>query len=119
MSNDNDNELVISNNDFVILVSPTFKKDKWTGNVNINVAYPKNHDFTKETYDGIDFFVRMMIASLTLMEEHENIREVMYDYVSETWNLEDSKSNSRDVTIEYGEDNVINLTFNSDTEGNA
>ena len=125
MSNDNDDELVITNSDFLILVSPTFKEDEWTGHVNIDVAYPKNHGLTKETYRGIDFFVRMMIASLTVMEENESVREAMYNCVSDEYStefedlIEADNKNKRDVKIEYGDGNVINLTFNSDTEGSA
>jgi len=33
--------------------------------------------------------------------------------------IEDAEKNNKTVKIEYGDDNVINLTFNSDTEGSA
>jgi len=123
--NDNEDELIITNRDFMILVTPIFEDESWTGNVNIDVAYPKNHDLTKETYRGIDFFIRMMIGSLSIMQDNETLRETMYNYVAEDYPddfedlIEDAEKNNRTVKIEYGDDNVINLTFNSETEGSA
>ena len=124
--NDNDDELVITKRDFMILVTPIFESnDDWTGNVNIDVAYPKNHDLTKETFSGIDFFIRMMIGSLSLMQDNETMREAMYNYVAEDYSdefedlIEAVEDNKKSVKIEYGQDNVINLTFSSDTEGSA
>ena len=123
--NDNEDELVITNRDFMILVTPIFEDESWTGNVNIDVAYPKNHDLTKETYRGIDFFIRMMIGSLSIMQDNETLRETMYNYVAEDYPddfedlIEDAENNNKTVKIEYGDDNVINLTFNSHTEGSA
>jgi hypothetical protein len=123
--NDNEDKLVITNRDFMILVTPIFEDERWTGNVNIDVAYPKNHDLTKETYRGIDFFIRMMIGSLSIMQDNETLRETMYNYVAEDYPddfedlIEDAEKNNKTVKIEYGDDNVINLTFNSETEGSA
>jgi hypothetical protein len=123
--NDNEDELIITKRDFMILVTPIFEDENWTGNVNIDVAYPKNHDLTKETYRGIDFFIRMMIGSLSIMQDNETLRETMYNYVAEDYPdefedlIEAVEDNKKSVKIEYGQDNVINLTFSSDTEGSA
>ena len=59
------------------------------------------------------------------MQDNETLRETMYNYVAEDYPddfedlIEDAEKNNKTVKIEYGDDNVINLTFNSETEGSA
>jgi|5_EtaG_2_1085323.scaffolds.fasta_scaffold01351_16 hypothetical protein len=112
--------------DFFIQVKPTFnERNEWSGEVDLTVAYPDKKMLTKKAYAGIDFFVRMLISSVSVMEIDPYVREAIHNYVTENYpddftEMLDEMYESKSTTVEVEHDgNIIKLNFVSDREGNA
>ena len=118
---ENDN-FEITERDFFIQVKPTFdERDEWNGEVNITVAYPPRNVLTKQAYSGIDFFVKMLVCSVSVMEIDQHVREAIHNYVAENYPEDFSDTYERDgklIDIEH-DGNIIKLNFIKDTEGSA
>jgi hypothetical protein len=55
--------------------------DKWTGEITISVLASTNSDLDEESYNQIMHFCTMMCATVPLMEEDEDMRDYVHDYV--------------------------------------
>ena len=119
----NDNYIMkYSLSDFVVKISPTFSKEnKWTGEVNIDVLTPNKKNVGKDVYMGVDRFVKMMLCSIPVMETNSKVQKAIFEYTFENYPeiFDDDYEDDEDVIIERGEDNIINLTFKSKTDGSA
>jgi len=113
----------INDEDFIIRVRPFADDDgKWTGEVDISVmAFPDN-PVDEDDYEQLMHFCKMMCASVPLMQESKELRELAHEYVI---NFVDEDI---DIDIELEEEagvertydgNIIHLNFNSKTGGSA
>jgi len=113
----------INDEDFVIRVRPFANDDgKWTGEVDISImAFPDN-PVDDEDYEQLMHFCKMMCASVPLMQESKELRELAHEYVI---NYVD---NEMDIDVELEEEagvertydgNIIHLNFNTKTGGSA
>ena len=113
----------IEDEDFVIRVRPFADDDgKWSGEVDISIiAFPDN-PLDDDDYGQLMHFVKMMCASVPVMEEVPELRSIVNEYVL---NVID---NEMDITVELEEEmgvektydgNVIHLNFNTKTGGSA
>ena len=113
----------INDEDFIIRIRPFANDDgKWTGEVDISVmAFPDN-PVDDEDYEQLMHFCKMMCASVPIMEEVQEMRDIVHEYVI---NVLDKEMN---IDVELEEEagvektydgNVVHLNFNSRTKGSA
>ena len=113
----------INDEDFIIRIRPFADDDgKWTGEVDISVmAFPDN-PVDEDDYDQIMHFCKMMCASVPIMQESKELRDLTHEYVI---NFVDTEM---DIDVELEEEvgvertydgNIIHLNFNSKTGGSA
>lgn len=113
----------ISKEDFVIRVRP-FADDngRWSGEVDISIMAMPDNPLVDEDYSQVMHFTKMMCASVPVMEEIEELRNIAHEYVIKVIDNEDG------IDVELEEEcgvektydgNVIHLNFNSKTKGSA
>ena len=116
----------IRNEDFVIRVRP-FADDngKWSGEVDISIMAMPDNPMDDDDYYQIMHFSKMMCASVPVMEEVEELRSIVHEYVIKVIDRE------MDIDVELEdagkeaysghtvEGNVIHLHFNTRTKGSA
>ena len=109
--------------DFVIRIRPCADEDgQWSGEIDISImAFPKN-PMDDEDYGNVMHFVKMMCATVPLMEQQEEMRNAVHDYVM---NVID---NEMEIDVELEDEigvqktydgNVVHLNFNTKTGGTA
>ena len=113
----------VSNEDFIIRVRP-FADDngRWTGEVDISIMAMPDNPMVDEDYHQVMHFTKMMCASVPVMEEVEELRNIAHQYVKKVIDkemdieveLEDAGKEAYSV-----EGNVIHLHFNTTTKGSA
>ena len=114
----------IQDEDFVIRIRPFADDDgKWTGEIDVSIiAFPDN-PMDDDDYGQVMHFAKMMCATVPIMEESKEIRDIAHDYVMEVID------NEMDINIELEEEeagvektydgNIVHLNFNSKTGGSA
>tara|TARA_R100001460_G_scaffold13771_2_gene31044 strand:+ start:2106 stop:2474 length:369 start_codon:yes stop_codon:yes gene_type:complete len=109
--------------DFVIRIRPFADDDgKWTGEIDVSIiAFPDN-PMDDDDYGQVMHFAKMMCATVPIMEESKEIRDIAHDYVMEVID------NEMDISVELEEEagvektydgNIVHLNFNSKTRGSA
>lgn len=113
----------IEDEDFIIRVRPfTNEEGNWTGEVDISIiAFPDN-PLDDVDYDQVMHFAKMMCASVPIMEQAKEIREIIHEYVMSVID------NETEFTVELEDEagveksydgNVVHLNFNTKTGGSA
>ena len=113
----------VSNEDFIIRVRPFANDDgKWSGEIDLSIMAMPDNPLTDEDYNQVMHFAKMMCASVPVMEEIEDLRNLVHEYVIKVID------NDTDIDVELEEamgvektydGNVIHLNFNSKTKGSA
>ena len=113
----------IQNEDFLIRVRPFADNDgKWSGEVDISIMAMPENPMDDEDYWQVMHFAKMMCAAVPVMEEVEELRNIVHEYVTKVIDTE------MDIDVELEEEmgvektydgNVVHLHFNSRTKGNA
>tara|TARA_R110000765_G_scaffold30776_1_gene72441 strand:+ start:213 stop:581 length:369 start_codon:yes stop_codon:yes gene_type:complete len=112
-------------NDFVIVVKPvmrkldTGKEAMWMGEVTVKLLT----DLTKNTLNEHDFenisrIANLMAASIPAMHENKIVRHIIDFYLANN-SVDLEHIDIEEVEEEVTDSNIIKLTFNSETEGNA
>ena len=108
--------------DFLIRVRPFANDDgDWSGEVDISGMGMPDNPLTDKDYEQLMHFTKMMCASVAIMEESEDIRKIINEYVL---NYIDSEM---DIDVELEEEyvektydgNIVRLNFNTKTGGSA
>ena len=113
----------IEDEDFIIRVRP-FADDngEWSGEIDISIMAFPNNPMDDEDYWQVMHFAKMMCAAVPVMEEVEEMRNIVHEYVTKVID------NEMDIDVELEEEmgvektydgNVVHLHFNSRTKGNA
>ena len=113
----------INEEDFLIRVRP-FANDEgaWSGEVDISIMAMPDNPLDDEDYYKVMHFAKMMCASVPVMEESEDLRDIVHEYVV---NVLD---NEMEIDVELEEEagvektydgNVVHLSFNTKTGGSA
>ena len=113
----------VNEEDFLIRVRP-FANDEgaWSGEVDISIMAMPDNPLDDEDYYKVMHFARMMCASVPVMEESEDLRDIVHEYVV---NVLD---NEMEIDVELEEEagvektydgNVVHLSFNTKTGGSA
>ena len=113
----------VNEEDFLIRVRPFADDDgKWSGEVDISIMAMPDNPMDDEDYYQVMHFAKMMCASVPVMEEVEELRNIVHEYVTKIIDKE------MDISVEMKEEagveksydgNVVHLNFNSRTKGNA
>ena len=113
----------INEEDFIIRIRPFADNDgKWSGEVDISIMAMPDNPLDDEDYGQLMHFTKMICASVPVMEEVEELRNLIHEYVITVID------NESDITLELEEEcgvektydgNVIHLNFNSKTKGSA
>jgi hypothetical protein len=109
--------------DFLIRVRPFANDDgKWSGEVDISIMIQPENPLDEDDYVNLMHFTKMMCASVPVMEEVPELRNIVNEYVL---NVLD---NELDISVEledsYGvekeyDGNVVHINFSTKTRGNA
>ena len=113
----------VNEEDFLIRVRP-FANDEgaWSGEVYISIMAMPDNPLDDEDYYKVMHFAKMMCASVPVMEESEDLRDIVHEYVV---NVLD---NEMEIDVELEEEagvektydgNVVHLSFNTKTGGSA
>lgn len=113
----------INDEDFIIRIRPFADNDgKWSGEVDISIMAMPDNPLDDEDYGQLMHFTKMICASVPVMEEVEELRNLIHEYVMTVID------NESDITLELEEEcgvektydgNIIHLNFNSKTKGSA
>jgi hypothetical protein len=114
----------ITKRDFIIRVRPTLnRKHKWTGSVDVAIAPDPENKMSDEDYYQILHLCKMMCAIIPLTEGDEDLREDINDFIEKVVDKDYhnmiKEKNKPKANIVGVKDNVIHITIDSDTEGNA
>ena len=115
--------------DWVIRLRPNYQADgtTWTGGIEIAVIGPfEESPMPEEDMDKMIDFIDMMLACTSLMRESEELRNAAGQVVD----FLNQEQDELDILVQLEEEekagvkktydgNVISLTFNSNTKGNA
>jgi len=113
----------INEEDFIIRVRPFADKDgKWTGEVDISIMSMPDNPLDYNDYDQLMHFTKMMCASIPVMEDIEELRNIVHEYVLKVIDneMEIDVELEKEMGVEKTYDgNIIHLNFNSKTTGSA
>ena len=113
----------VNEEDFLIRVRP-FANDegRWSGEVDISIMAMPDNPMDDEDYYQVMHFAKMMCAAVPVMEEVEELRNIVHEYVTKVIDTE------MDIDVELEEEagvqktydgNVVHLSFNTKTGGAA
>lgn len=113
----------LEDEDFLIRVRPFADDDgTWNGEIDISILSFPDNPMNDDDYGQVLHFIKMMCATVPLMEKDERIRNLVDDYVMSTLDneldIEVQLENDTVVEKTY-EDNVVHLNFNTKTKGSA
>ena len=113
----------VNTEDFLIRVRPFANDDgTWSGEVDISIMAMPDNPMDDEDYYQVMHLAKMMCSSVPVMEEIEEFRNIVNEYVTKVIDTE------IDIDIELEEEagvektydgNVVHLTFNTKTGGSA
>ena len=119
--NDDTDELetpIILEDDFIIRVRPIKTKDnKYDGEASFSVISSPNTEMPHALYKDIEFIVKCMLSTVPLMEQDEDFKEYVFNYVDNYFEYE-FDTNTK-PTIKGQDGNVITIDFSTDTKGRA
>jgi len=109
--------------DFLIRIRPFANDDgEWSGEIDISVISMPDNPMDDEDYYHVMHFCKMMCASVPIMEEVQEMRDIVHEYVINVLDKE------MDIDVELEEEegvektydgNVVHLSFNTKTGGSA
>ena len=113
----------LQDEDFLIRIRP-FANDEgaWNGEIDISVIAMPDNPMDDEDYYHVMHFCKMMCASVPIMEEVQEMRDIVHEYVINVLDKE------MDINVELEEEagveksydgNVVHLSFNTKTGGSA
>ena len=115
--------------DYVIRVRPGYemearadgsKEAVWTGEIDISIITGPDNPLDDESYSQVMHFVRMMCATVPIMEHSKELRDMIHDYVMKDLDREIEEShNESSVVVHHEDGNVVRLDFTSRTKGSA
>lgn len=110
----------IKKDDFLIRVRP-FRSDDgdWNGDIDLSVVTLPDNDFNDEDYGDLIHFCTMMAATVPIMEDNEEIRNLVHEYVMEVFDTQyESMVEENKVHVEH-EGNIVKIDFGTKTKGSA
>lgn len=106
--------------DFVIRIRPELDKKKmWNGVVDVVIITDKKNPMGDDDYYQVLHLAKMMCATVPLMDEDEELRFDLTDYVNSVDREVMNSVQKSSAKVNKVEDNVIHITIDTKTKGNA
>lgn len=110
--------------DFIIRVRPTLnRKHEWTGSVDVAIAPDPDNKMNDDDYYQLLHLCKMMCAIIPLTENDGTLREDINDFIENVVDRDYhdmvKQKKKKQANIVGIDNNVIHITIDSDTEGNA
>ena len=114
----------LNDEDYIIRVRPFLdEEDVWSGEIDLSIITLSGNPLDDDAYNSIMHLVKMMGASVPIMEEGETIRNVMHEYVKsmdDEVDIEIQLEKELENKVEKVYDgNVIKIDFSTRTKGSA
>jgi len=113
----------VNEEDFLIRVRPFSDDDgRWSGEVDISIMAMPDNPLDDEDYYNVMHFTKMMCASVPVMEEVEELRNIVHEYVTKVIDTEmdiDVELEEKSGVEKTYDGNVVHLNFNTKTGGSA
>jgi len=113
-------QMKMRSEDFLIRIRPFKDKNgSWTGDIDLSIITQPQNDLDDEDYYQVMHFCKMMASTVPLMERHEELRDMVHNFVIENVDKEyvvEVDSSSRVIDRE---DNVVTIDFGTKTKGSA
>lgn len=109
----------IQEDDFIVRVRP-FRDStgEWTGDIDLSVITLPGNDMTDEDYSQLIHFCTMMASTVPIMEHNEELRNLVHDFVTNTFDTEHEPVVQDKPEVEH-DGNIIKINFNTQTKGSA
>lgn len=98
----------ITDMDFLIKITPQMEGKEWNGAIDVSLIHSPDNPLDDDSFANLSMIVNMMAASLPVMEENEDFRNQLFQYVDDMGDEEP-----------YEPDNVVTLDMFTKTKGNA
>tara|TARA_R100000458_G_C8272251_1_gene247055 strand:- start:1088 stop:1426 length:339 start_codon:yes stop_codon:yes gene_type:complete len=108
------NYLGFRDEEMSIRVTPFLKNGKWTGDVHLAVDVFDTSPLDDTDYYSLMNLVQMMMSTPALIEQDELFRDKLWALVQKE--LDSKKKNGKVISRR---DNIININFKGDTDGEA
>ena len=109
--------------DFMIRVRPYADEDGiWSGEVDISIMYGDDNPMNNDDFHQVLHFIKMMCAAVPVMEEVEELRNIVHEYVMKVIDKEmhiDVELEEEAGVEKTYDGNVVHLQFNTNTKGSA
>jgi sulfate adenylyltransferase subunit 1 (EFTu-like GTPase family) len=113
----------VNEEDFLIRVRPFADDDgAWSGEVDISIMAMPDNPLDDDDYYKVMHFAKMMCASVPVMEESEDLRDIVHEYVVNVLDneMEIDVELEEEVGVEKTYDgNIVHINFNTKTGGSA
>ena len=114
----------LNDEDYIIRVRHFLdEEDVWSGEIDLSIITLSGNPLDDDAYNSIMHLVKMMCASVPIMEEVETIRNVMHEYVKsmdDEVDIEIQLEKELENKVEKVYDgNVIKIDFSTRTKGSA
>lgn len=109
--------------DFMIRVRPYADEDGiWSGEVDISIMYGDDNPMNNDDFHQVLHFTKMMCAAVPVMEEVEELRNIVHEYVMKVIDKEmhiDVEMEEEAGVEKTYDGNVVHLNFTTRTKGSA
>jgi hypothetical protein len=110
--------------DFIIRVRPSLNRShEWNGAVDIGIITDPDNKMNDDDYYQVLHLCKMMCAIVPLTEDDNELRDDINDFIEKVVDKDYhdmiKEKNKPKANIVGVNDNVIHITIDSDTEGNA
>lgn len=113
----------VNEEDFLIRVRPfADNAGAWSGEVDISIMAMPDNPLDDDDYYKVMHFAKMMCASVAVMEESEELRNIIHESVINVLDneMEIDVELEEKVGVEKTYDgNIIHINFNTKTRGSA
>jgi len=109
-----DNKILIDfdPNDYIIRLSPFLdKKGEWTGELMVGTVTTDDNNMSDSDHYQLMHLTQMVCASITAMEEDEEVRQVLTDIVADVQEEMKEVEVTAEKKIVTVDDNIINVKF--------
>jgi hypothetical protein len=112
-------------NDFVIVLKPVMRKvgvakeAVWTGEVSVKILTDlEKHTLNNYEFENMSKISNLISAAIPAMHENKIVRHII-EYYLDNNSIDLDHIDIEEMEEELTDSNIIKLTFNSETEGNA
>ena len=105
--------------DFIIGIRPTLDKDNvWTGEINMNIVTSKDNPLDDDDYYSLLAFCKVICSSVPVMDEDDYVRNKLEEKAAKFADEVEYPKNKKGKVVDK-QGNVVVLSFDAETEGNA